>query len=545
MVHIEHFRRFVKRNWAIHFMTLAMMALPLNTEATPRYDSAYGGTLVWGVAQQPTLINPVLTQTSISASLIPLIFDSLVRINSSGEIEAGLAQSWEVSADQLTYTFHLIKGIEFHDGVELTAEDVLFTYELMNSADNDSVFRSHFEHVERFEAPNKYTFRVVLKQPVIPFMYKMVRYIVPKHLLEGEDIREAAFNYEPVGTGPFRFEEWNWESGQIELSANEHYFEGRPYLEHLVIKTYGSDSQLWSAIMRHEVDFVEWVTSDDYAILERDPAFKTFAVVGGYYYAIAYNLDDSLLQDSEIRRAIAYSVDRWEILDALPRVGGQVSAGPFHPSAIGNNPEVAPIEYDPEKANAILEQQGWKMVRSEDSGNHISIREKDGHSLELRMLVDERSDTYKKMAKVIRQQLAEVGIKVTVISYQDQLQLNEAFLNERKPQAWLRFFSGLGNDPSETLDSWYSRSSKSSKLWNYHNTEVDRLLQLGETTQTLTERAKIYQKIHQIIYRDQPACFLFFPEGYFAISADFEHIEDFFTLFMPVYTIKDWRIRRN
>ena len=140
-----------------------------------RQEHPYGGTLVWGTSNPPTIINPILTQHSVSASIIPLVFDGLVRINSKDQIEPALAESWEISEDQHVYTFKLKEGIRFHDGVELTAEDVKFTYDQIKDPKVGSVYRSHFQSVEKFEIVDRYKFRIVLKKPFPDLLYKTLR----------------------------------------------------------------------------------------------------------------------------------------------------------------------------------------------------------------------------------------------------------------------------------------------------------------------------------------------------------------------------------
>src|SRR2546423_1280385 len=134
----------------IFMMTLAILTSPLLAPAEetlpktnvsrPSRPHPYGGTLFWGTSNPPPIINPVLTQHSVSASIIPLIFDGLVRINSEEQIEPCLAKSWDISDDNLVYTFYLQKGVKFHDGVELTAEDVKFTYDRIEDPKVESAY---------------------------------------------------------------------------------------------------------------------------------------------------------------------------------------------------------------------------------------------------------------------------------------------------------------------------------------------------------------------------------------------------------------------
>ena len=155
------------------------------------------------------------------------------------------------------------------------------------------------------------------------------------------------------------------------------------------------------------------------------------------------------------------------------------------------------------------------------------------------------SDYYRKMAALIRQQLSEIGVKVRVLLYEDETQLTQEYLQRHKPQAWLRFLVGFGFDKLDGYDiagNWYSLSSESNKLWNYKDEKVDQLFKMGRVTRDEKERVDIYRKVHSIVYEDQPACFLFFPVSFHAVSAKFENVDGFFNSHMPGYSFKDWYI---
>jgi len=147
--------------------------------------------------------------------------------------------------------------------------------------------------------------------------------------------------------------------------------------------------------------------------------------------------------------------------------------------------------------------------------------------------------SFTKIAMVLRQQLQEVGIKIRAVLFDDEAELeNKEFLAQYKPQARIKLFLGAYVDAA--VGDWGSKGSKRvQRLWAYSNEEVDKLIELGEKTQDEAKRKKIYQKMHRIIYADQPACFLYFPYLFHAVAGKFENMDDFFSLHMPIYTIKD------
>lgn len=495
----------------------------------------YGGTLVLGSLSQPTIINPVLTQYGISASLLELIFDSLVRLDGAGNIVPGLAEKWEISADGKEYTFYLRKGVRFHDGVECTAQDVAFTYRQIMDPKNDSPVRHYFDSVKEVKDVDKYVFQITLVEPAASFLYVFRQEIVPKHLLENKNLAQADFNYHPEGTGPFKFLAWDKQDDRIELAANTDYFEGRPYLDNVIIKAYPDVSQLWSALMRHTVDFVAFIDSEDYKVLAKDPTFKTYAVEGTGYFAIIYNFHDSILSDPDVRKAIAFGLDRKKLIDDLSP-GGKECVGPFREESPAFNHDVKPLEFDPVKAKIYLMHRGWQDIDGD------GILEKERRKLEIRMLVDERFELYQKLAANIRQQLAQIGVKVKILLYKDESDLTEEYVKKNRPQAWLRLLLGMDVDPNDARDSWLALANTFVKFSHYQNVEIDRLYETARLALDVKERLKAYQEIHRIVYEDQPACFLFYPGNFFAVNAKFKNTNEYFTRHMPNYTIKDWYI---
>lgn len=517
---------------------LSPVIIPIQNELLGEQDERYGGTLVWGVCNKPTIINPIFTTQSASASLQDLIFNKLIRWNSQGDIEPDLAKGWDISDDGLVYTFYLKKGIRFHDGVECTAEDVKFTFDKIIDPQVKSPFCSFFHLVKEFKVIDRYTFQAILTKPSASFIYRFIREIAPKHLLEQADLKNTRFNFHPIGTGPFKFKEWTADN-QIILEYNRDYYKGRPYLDKIIVKTYSDSRELWTALMRQEVDLVLFLEREDYEIVKNDPAFKTHALAVDSYYAMVYNLDDPILSDKKIREAIAHAVNRKSLIKRIAFGYGVECSGPFYPDSFGFNPEVKPFGFNPDKASELLFEAGWKDIDQD------GILEKDGKELEIRMLVDRRNDIYRRTAMLLRQQLQEVGIKLIVQLYSDEKMLTQEFLTQNRPQAQLKLLS-TGVDPDHVAAYWISRApERIYNLWKYNNPKVERYFFVGKISQNNGRRKWVYKEIYRFIYQDQPACFLFFPVWFHAVSSRFKNVDGFFNLSMPFYTLKDWRINKN
>ncbi|MGE5279626.1 MAG: ABC transporter substrate-binding protein, partial [Deltaproteobacteria bacterium] len=354
----------------------------------------------------------------------------------------------------------------------------------------------------------------------------------------GKVLSATDFGLHPIGTGPFRFREWK-DDGTIILEADHDYHEGRPCLDKIVVKTYPDSERLWLALMRGEVDCVEFINRRDYEILKEDPTFKAYAFAVDGYYALRYVLSDPVVSDKRIREALERAIDADFLIRRVEGGYGVPASGPFWPGSLGFSPDMKAPAYDPEKARALLREAGWQ------DSNKDGIFDKDGRDLELRVLFDERYGTYEKLVMALRQQLQEAGIKLKAAAYRDDSSLTEDFFRENGIQVVLTFLFG-GGDPDQEAEDWSpAASEKVKRLWGYDDPEVDRLFGRGRVTQDQEERRKIYQEIGRRIAADKPACFLYYPYVFHGIASRFEGTDAYFCVNMPNYLIKDFHSERQ
>ncbi|MCD4780168.1 MAG: ABC transporter substrate-binding protein [Candidatus Omnitrophica bacterium] len=525
---------FFKNNVSIKIYRHFKAAISTETESTS-HNEKYGGTLVLGTSNAPAIINPILTQHSVSVILIGLIFDSLIRVDESGNVVPGLAYKWDISDDGLDYIFYLREDVYFHDGVPLTAEDVKFTYDLHRSKNIPSFRYVSYDAVQDIVVLDKLTIKVSLKKKNIFFLRRLLSSIVPKHVYEGKNLAEADFNYAPVGSGIYKFHSWNKTTNQIELVVNEHYFDDRANLDRIIIRTYKTIPQLWAALLRGEVDLIKYISRKDYNVLKKDPTFQTFKIVGFIFSAIYFNPDSQLLSDPEVRKAVSMSIDRKQLIDALSQGGAEC----YSPLSMDRDKESDTYRYDPLKAKLKLMHRGWMDADGD------GILEKDLQDFEIRLMVNQRSDFFTKLALLLRQQLSEVGIKVTILLYADESDLNTDYVRTHRANAWLRFFMGGTRDEDRLypiLGTWSSSSNLFGQIWKYHNPEIDRIFNAVSQADK-PDREKLFRQAGQILFEDQPVSCLFYTEDYHAVSARIKNVEFFFYGYVSAYSIKDWYIQ--
>ena len=491
----------------------------------------YGGTLRIGYNGEPSIINPILTTDTVSLSLQNLLFNGLVKIGPRREMVPDLAEDWDVSEDGTVWTFRLKRGVKFHDGVECTASDVKFVYDKIMDPAIGSPCASDFRKVERIEVPDPYTFRIILKEPFGPLLYYLQVQIAPKHLLEGRPLREAPFNRHPVGTGPFRFSHRT--SKEIILGAYEEHFDGRPYLDEIVVEIFPDFLSAWTALMQQKVDIIDFILPRDLALTRVDPAFQIYSYVSPFYYMVLYNLNDTLFSDKRIRQAFSCALDREETIRLALLGHGRVSTGPFEPDSwIYGDTGASSCSYDPRQAAEILTTAGWVDIDGD------GLLEKDGRKLEFVLLLDNRDKVKERAALAIQQQFARLGVKMRAEIF-DPLAFFTKLREGEFQAAFVQYNSGL--DPDVVSRFWHSRAIGEFNFCAYQNHQMDRLIEEGRQTSDQDERRYIYQKIQSLLIQDCPATFLFFKEGSTVISSRVRGVQGFSPA--NIYSlVKEWYI---
>ena len=265
-------------------------------------EKSYGDTIVIGAISEPTIINPILSVSGISGELIEIVFDGLVMRDKNLEIKPNLALSWEISNLGLTWRFYLRKGVKFHDGVEFTAEDVRFTYEKIKDPDIKGWLFNNFKIIKDINVIDRYTIEIILNKPFYPLLNYLDAGILPRHILLKEDIKNSNFNYNPIGTGPYKLTRWSKE--EIILDANKEYFKGRSYINRIIMKIIRNQKTAWARLMSGELDLFYHFYPKDYDVIKKIPSFKVYSFPQLYYYMLVFNQKNKIFKESKVRQAL-------------------------------------------------------------------------------------------------------------------------------------------------------------------------------------------------------------------------------------------------
>ena len=482
-------------------------------------------------------LNPIIANDSASGTINDQVFSGLVKYDKDIKLIGDLAERWDVSPDGRTITFHLRKGVQWHDGAPFTADDCLFTYQRLMDPKVATPYGSSYMDVAKAEAVNEHTFRVTYKQPFSPALESWSMGVIPKHLLEGKDINTDPFNRHPIGTGPYRLKEWI--AGQkLVLESNERYFEGRPNIDQYLYRIIPDSSTMFQELLSGGVDMMglnplQFLRKSETRRIREN--YRKFRYPANAFTYMGYNLKSPLFADKKVRQALAYAIDRQSIIDGVLMGIGRPCTGPFSYVSWAYNPKVQPYPYDPKRAMRMLEEAGWKDV------NGDGILEKDGRPFHFTILTNQGNGERIRASEIIQQNFKKVGIdaKIRVMEWQ-------AFLEQIDKRSFDAIILGwsMSRDP-DLYDIWHS--SKTGKgeynFIGYNNPEVDRLLVQGRRVFSVEERKKIYYRIHEILADEQPYAFLYVPDATPIVHKRFKGIE--VAPLGIMYNFNQWYVPKN
>jgi peptide/nickel transport system substrate-binding protein len=446
-----------------------------------------GGTLIAAISGEPDRLDPHLTSAYPSFQVLENIYDTLVQPGDDLTFEPALAEEWDTSDDNLTWTFTLREGVTWHNGRAFEADDVVYSYERIMDEETGAANAFRFEAVESVTAPDASTVVIELNRPAPNLLASIGAFkgmaIVPQEIVE-----DGTIDTEPVGTGPFRFVS-QAPDGEIVLERNDDYWQdGLPLLDGVRFRPIPDPTVQLTNLQTGEVHWSDSVPPQQISSLQDSDDVNVESVSGGDYWYMAFNLDREPFGDVEVRRAIATALDREEITEAA-----KFEAATVNQTAIPEDSffhlDYAPFETDRDDAESMLEEAGAT-----------------GLTMDL-MVTNEFPETVT-AAQVIASQLEEVGITVEI----RELGFTE-WLDEQGEGNFDAFLLGwLGNiDP----DDFYYAQHRSDAGFNFHgysNAEVDELLDDARAEVDEDTRKDLYDEAVRIIVDEVSYLYLYNPD---------------------------------
>ncbi len=443
--------------------------------------------LVVALRSAPINLDPRLATDQASSAVLQLVMSGLVTKNANGDFIPDLAESWEILDDNRRYRFHLRDGVTFHDGRSLSAADVVWTFQTILDGQVTSPKRGAFVQLERVEQVDELTVDFVLSEPYGAMLGNLTPFmgIVPA----GSDAE--SLNRHPIGTGPFRMVERR--EDQVVVEAFDGYFRGRPKLDRVVLRDVPDSTVRALELQKGSVHLVVNELQPDVVVNFRaDPRFQVVESPGSGYAYIGVQMEDPVLADKSVRRAIAHALDRELLVSSIWRGLGVVSESMMRPGHWARNEELEPIRYDPAKARALLDAAGYP----DPDGDGPEPR----FELTFKTSTDE---TYLLQAQIIQQMLAGVGIAIEIRSHEFATFYND--IKQGNFQLFTLVWQGAV-DPD-----MYSLTLHSEKVppnganrGRYNNPEFDRLVEAGAQRALPEERLPFYLEAQEILADELP-----------------------------------------
>ncbi|MGB8644185.1 MAG: peptide ABC transporter substrate-binding protein [Anaerolineae bacterium] len=500
---------------------LGYLAFSFSTVEEPDY----GGTYVEGIAGQPNAVNPLFSQyNTADRDLASLIFNGLTRVDETGAVKPDLARKWEMSPDGLVYTFTLRSDVQWSDGAPLSADDVLYTIQTIQSSDYAGPsYIADLWRTVAITAVNPSAVRMQLSEPFAPFLDFTTIGLVPAHSLKdiaAGELPQAAFNRHPIGTGPFVLDDLS--ADHATLSPNPLYTGPRTYLGNLVFKFYPDAESLLAAFGRGEIEGISQVSPDNIAQVRDNHALKLYNARLAAYSLVFLNLDKPQFAQKEVRQALSYAIDRQSLIDNIVNGLGKPGYGPIVSNSWAYDPELKKYDYNPDKARALLDAAGWKDT------NGDGVRQKGNDQLAFTLMTNSEDDSRVKIAQQLAQEWNAIGAKVDVKTV-PAASLIQDNLRPRDFDAVLFALGPLPADP-DPYPLWNSsqtptQSNAGQNYGGWKNPTVDVILEEARRSNDQSHRVELYRQF-QAIFSDQvPALILYYPVYTYAVDARIHGIQ--------------------
>ncbi|ACK96822.1 ABC transporter substrate-binding protein [Bacillus thuringiensis] len=473
-------------------------------------------TLVVGISKPGGVFLPYFQQNGWDGNVTSVIFASLVSTDKQGKPIPELAEKWDVSSDQLTYTFHLRKDLKFSDGSPLTADDVAFTLTLLHDkAYEGEVDISQYAvkggkeykegkatSIEGIQVVDPQTIKITTEKVNSQAIFVLGGTVLSKAYYGKDYKQNTSLDYlkdlygKPLAAGPYKFEKYI-PGQEVRFVANENYYAGKPKIQNFIYKITSGDTKL-QLFQTGEVDHTGLGTGDE--VLEQAKAleFANIQIETAPSYSYIYmNNNKPYLKDKKVRQALIYGLDRKKYVDTALKGYGTVANVPIHPTSWAYTEEgVNKYEYDKEKAKKLLDEAGWKVGSD-------GIREKDGQKLKLSYFGPSSAKDSDLLIPIAKENYKEIGVEFNP----EFMDFNTMLSKVNKGDYDLASVSTpITSDPSETAGEYLSTANETSL--GYKNAKVDELIQKGIETVDIEKRKPIYKELYKELSDDPPVILL-------------------------------------
>lgn len=507
-----------------------------HTVLVPKPGGSYSEALV-GTAQ---FINPILYQNNdVDRDFVSLVYSGLLRYDDRRELISDLATRYEISSDQLTYTFYLRNDVKWHDGEPFSADDVLFTFQKIQDPKVKSPLYVSAKdiYVRKVDAT---TVQFGLKKPFAPFLDLMTRQIIPEHIwknIPADNFYLAQLNLKPIGTGAWKYTSFKKNADGTLRSyifvRNDHYYREKPYLEKLTFKFYPDNDSAVQALKNRTVQGVSFVPRELRDRLEKNKDIQYYTFDAPQYTALFFNQSlNADLKSKAVRQALAYAIDKDRLVREVLAGEGHVVHAPLLSGFLGYHEKVRRYDTNVTTALQLLETAGWKkdaqgqLVKEGPAPDPKKKDEAPPAARQLKMTIATvRSPEHTKTAELISADWQQLGVAVD-ITYADAQNIKTDVIDSRNFEILL-YGEIIGSDP-DLYPFWHSSQAQAPglNLALFSSPSADKFLEDARQSSDTKKRTEMYQKFQDILAEEMPAIFLYSPTYNYAVDKEVRGIRD-------------------
>ena len=493
--------------WACSYLllyTAVGATQPLEQSAPPLPEPQFGGTFRRMLGANPITLDPALVTDAYGGTIVRQLFDGLVQFDANLKPIPALAEFWEASRDGRTWTFALRQGVKFHNGREVTAQDVVYSFTRLLNSTKPLPVAELFQHIQGakefregnapsvrgLQAQDRYTLRMVLEEPLAPLLTVLGlgnAAVVPQEEVEkpGGD-----FGHAPVGTGPFKFVRWQ-PNQEIVVAANDYYYEGRPFLDAVVFKIIvgAKLEETFTEFLKGNLEETV-IPSGKLAEVRVNPQYRQYQHFRKPTLSLLYlgfNTQMKPFDDRRVRQAFNYAVNIEVIVREIARLGHVPAVGALPPWLPGYDPDLQRYGYNPGKARELLAEAGYP------NGLGFPV---------VQLCSNQQAESTKAELAAYLRYLADIGVQVEIHFTPDWRAFRARLEQGRCPMFRLVWLADIP-DPDNVLFPLLHSASPTNRLF-YRNPRVDQLLEQARKELDEVQRITYYREVEHIVLHDAP-----------------------------------------
>ena len=502
---------------------------PQPTSPLDTPEPVKGGVYTEALVGSLLRLNPLLNfYNTPDRDVSRLVFSGLIRFDSSGAPQPDLAESWGVSRDGTLYNVTIHEKAVWHDGQPVTADDVIFTVDLIREG-SDVVpldLQDFWKEVEAVKLSEK-VLQFRLPEAFAPFPDYLSFGVLPKHLLDGNTLDQMIdlnFNIQPVGSGPYRFDRLVVENGGIQgvvLAAFKDYYGQKPYIDEIVFRCYPDAPAALQAYRDGQVQGIGMVTPEILNDVLAEPKLGIYTARKPELSMVMFNMKSQeapFLQDVKVRRALLAGLNRQSLVDKILQGQAVVADGPILPDTWAYYANLKRVEYDPDQARSLLKEAGYVLAEEGDA-----VRKKDEVALRLQLIYPD-DEQHQMIAETVRDNWSLLGVEVALEPVPYEVLLSER-LDQRDFQAALvdlNLSHTPDPDPYPFWDQGQAAGGQNYSQWD--NRIASEFLEQARVTVKLDERAKYYRNFQIIFTQELPALPLYYTVYTYAVDRDIQGV---------------------